>query len=745
MKNKSARQILIVASLVGITACGGSGGGSGNGGRDSSSKTTTTSSSIISTSSSDISSQSAISSSLAIANENPTVSILFPRQNARVNTSNITVQGIATDDKGINKIRVNGVDASFHSTTAINAAMKSVRGNEVENAITGFAKPYSGKQVTVAWTANIHLPFGQTDINVEVIDNDGGTTKNSDKPVSLSNYRVPLALIKDTTNNRFISFEQYPNIFSVDMTSLLMTTLPDSRYEQGWSLSADSSKVFSVANEGGVLKVYSSKIATGLISLEAIYDLQFDASQHNWISVSGTLSADSKFYFALAYYVSHDNKTTSKILKVDLESNQVSVLSERAAGDDNYKHITSIVYVDNYLIGTLWRNDLRTELIKIDAITGVQQSFIDPIAFNHLSVSDDRKYLYLLGNDNFAKVKIADKSIEYTHFHEQQDMLEFAQQSGFVIDEKHNRLVVSDPGLGQLVAVDLTSAELSFLTENGIGAGPKLVWPDQLAITSDNKFAYVLDDRLDAKEMLFKIDLATGNRKVISDLSIYDGERTAALAIDEEHNRAFVAFGLTIGVIDLTTGKHEIIANQSIGIGPIIFGVADMVYDNVNDRLLVASSAQELVVSIDLKTNKRSILFDGTTGSGPALMPMASLALDKQNNQLYASITKFGELTKVIAIDMATGDRAMVLESCNGHTLDYKYDANLELDPARQTLTMLANNELFKYDLAKKMCSVLPVSALDIAFLSDSTLLGVSGHGLYQINPENGERVTISQ
>lgn len=751
MKKKYIRQILMILSVAGITACGGSGGGSGggpgSGAVDSSSKTIMTSSSSINTFSSSASSQfatSSSSSSPAVANEAPSVSILFPRQNARVNTSNIIVQGIATDDKGIQRIRVNGVDARFHSIDA-NVAMKSVRGKELGNTTIKFAKLQTENLVAVTWTANISLPLDRTDINVEVTDSDGRITKNNDQPVSLNKYRMPLGFIKDTANNRLISFEYFSNIFSVDITSLQMTTLPNSWYEEGRSLSADSSKVFSVKNDEGILKVYSSKIATGFISLEATYDLQFDASKHAWISVTGTLSADSKFYFAVVSYVSYGNPTITKILKVDLESSQVSVLSEPAVGDTNYKNISSVVYIDNYLIGVSWHSGFYYELIKIDAVTGVQQNFMGPIEFNLLSVSDNREYLYLLANKNFSKIKIADKSIAHTDFHEQQDMLEFAQQSSFFVDEKHNRLIVSDLGLGELVAVNLTSAELSFLTNNGIGTGPKLVWPDQLAITSDNKFAYVLDARQNARAMLFKVDLATGNREVVSDLSIYDGGSTAALALDEEHNRAFVAFGLTIGVIDLTTGKHEIIANQSVGVGPILSGVGDMIYDNVNDRLLVASSAEEFVLSLDLKTNKRSFLFDGTIGSGPALMPMASLAMDKQSNQLYVSTAKSGELTKIMAIDMATGNRTIVLENCNGHTLDNKYDANLELDAVKQTLTMIANNELFKYDLVKKTCSVLPVPVSDIAFLSDSTLLGVSWRGLYQINPENGERVTISQ
>lgn len=723
---------------------GGSIGSSEGAAANFSSKTTTTSSGLISTSSSSTSSQSSASSLPAVANEAPSVSILFPRQNALVNTSNITVQGIATDDKGIHRIRVNGVNASFHSISA-NAEMKSVSGKELGNAIIKFAKPQSENQVAVAWTANISLPLDHTDISVEVTDSDGRITKNNDQPVALNKSRMPFLFIKDTANNRFIGYESFFNIFSIDMTSLLMTTLPNSRYEEGRSLSADSSKVFSVKNDEGILKVYSSKVATGFISLEATYDLQFDAAKHYWISVTGTLSADSKFYFVLAYYVFHDAPTVTKILKVDLENSHVSVLSEPAIGDANYKNISSIVYVDNYLIGVSWHSNFNYELIKIDAVTGVQQNFIGPIAFNLLSVSDDREYLYLLGYKNFAKIKIADKSIVYTNFHEQQDMLEFSQQAEFVVDEKHNRLVLSDPGLGQLVAVNLTSADLSFLTNNGIGTGPKLVWPDQLVITSDNKFAYVLDARQNARAMLFKIDLATGNREVVSDLSIYDGDSTAALAIDEKHNRAFVAFGLTIGVIDLTSGEHEIIANQSIGVGPILSGVGDMIYDNANDRLLVTSSSQEFVLSLDLKTNKRSFLFDGTIGSGPALTRMASLALDKQNNLLYVSSVAFGEQTKIMAIDMATGNRTIVLDSCNGHTLDYKYDANLELDASGQTLTMVANNELFKYNLVNKTCSIIPASMFDIAYLSDSTLLGVGYRGLYQINPANGERVTISQ
>lgn len=746
----NARHWLIIMSFVCFTACGGGGGGGAKSSAKAVNSSSAQSSSILASSStssnsSEAVSQSSTSSAPIVVNRSPTVNVLFPRQNARTERRAITVQGTATDDRGISSIKVNGVVASFQIAHSVADLAKQSSDDNIAQTIGALDKSDT-EGVVVNWAATIPLMFGQTDILVEVTDTDGESTQNLDKPIQVNNARLPLAIIKDRTNHRFIGVSQYPEIFSIDMTSLAMTRLPDTRYEQGFSLSTDSSKIFSVTNDGGKLKVYSSKIATGLISLEAEYDLQFDSARHNWISVDGTLSTDSKYYFVLAVYAFHDNSTENKILKVNLDTRGVEILSEKSKPNSMFRNVSEIVYVDNYLIGASWRNINSNDLIKIDSETGKQEVFMENLNFDSMSITDNRESLYLLSNKGFSVIRLADKGVTNTSFAKQADMLEFAQKNSFLVDEDNNRLVVGDSGLWELVTVDITTGERKFLKESGIGDGPKLVWPNQLAVTSDEKFAYVLDDRLDATEMLFKIDLTTGNREVISDLSAYAQDNATALVLDEAKNRVFVAFGLTIGVVDLTTGEHKIIADQSIGLGPMIKGIGDMVYDETKDRLLVTDLSQAFIVAIDLKSNIRSVLFDETIGAGLEFTPMSSIALDRQSNQLYVSTAKFEGENKVIAIDLLSGNRSLLFDHCEGHRMTYKHDANLQLDTANTTLTILANNEVFKYDLERNSCAVLPVSVSDIAYLSDTTtLLGVDAHGLYQINPSNGERVAISR
>ncbi len=122
------RSIIYTTLLcVSVVACGG---GGDSGGKQTSSpaqassvqststsdlSTSSTSSETSSSSSAKESSAPTTSSLSSSNNQPPSARITFPRQDAKAGGKNITVRGVASDDKHVNRIIVNGVDAIISS------------------------------------------------------------------------------------------------------------------------------------------------------------------------------------------------------------------------------------------------------------------------------------------------------------------------------------------------------------------------------------------------------------------------------------------------------------------------------------------------------------------------------------------------------------------------------------------------------------------------------------------------------
>jgi len=766
------QRLLIIASLAGITACGG-GGGSGGGSSGGTTSTPAASlisvvsssslasltstpaasltsvvsssslASLTSTPSSSATSAFLASSSVtssaqsALTNLSPSARIQFPRKDAfLINHSHqIEVAGVAYDDKGIKSVKVNGVLASLNVSSSI-APSTDI--------------PATHSHAT-NWSATITLPSGDTQIEVVITDSDDLVVKNAANPLTIRNSYRPSGMFIDVINDLMIGSNIFGESVATNLQTLASVTFPSADYREGVAFNKAATAIYSARVVDGFLKVYSNKIMTGVDSLVANYDLQLDPEIYNWAYMtSGTLSRDEKFYFVTLMYVLRNIPVESKVLKIDTGSGVVSVLAGKEI-QPTYKNIGGIFYADNYLLGLHFDNYYNSELIKIDAETGMQTEFLTLPRFDLFTLNSDGTRLYGITYDKFVAINLSDKTVVSKSFAAQGNEFALTLLSRLVVDEKRNRLIVSSPEVSDVIAVDIATGERSLLIKNGIGTGASLVAPEQLEVTSDDKFAYVLDGRDRAPDTLFKIDLATGNRTVVADFNAYNDIGTAGLALDELNHRIFFALGLTIGVVDLDSGAYQIIASSDVGLGvtmETLNSISEIIYDGKNNRLLVSSVYKDFVLAIDPITFKRSVLFDSTIGTGATLKGIAAMTLDNEGKNLYLSNVNGDSTVSILSINMETGDRKFVLDRCvskNGfsHTIDSYMNA-LEWDNQKNRLFISDYNEILVQDIANNHCDINYSSATDIALLSDSTLLGLSS-GLVQINPANGMSAILSK
>lgn len=752
------QRLLIIASITGITACGGGGGSGGgsNGGTASIPAASSTSvapsslaASVTSVASSSSTSTFLTSSSVtssaqsSLANLSPIARIQFPRKDVfLINYSNqFEVAGVAYDDKGIKSVKVNGVLAS------LNASSSSAPSTDIPATL-----PHAAN-----WRATINLPAGDTQIDVVVTDSDGLVVKTAATPLTIHNSYRPGGMLIDVINDRMIGSNVFSQSVTTNLQTLALVPLPSAYYREGVALNKAATDVYSARVEDRFLKVYSNRIMTGVDSLVANYDLQLDPEETIWTSMtSGTLSSDAKFYFATVLYGSRNLPfLQSKVLKIDTGSGVVSELGGKEI-QPSYKNISGIVFTNNYLLGLNADNHDNSELIKIDAETGVQTDFLSLPRFDLFEINGDGSMLYGITYDNFFAINLADKTVVSKPFAGEGNEFALTGLSRLVVDEKRNRLIVSSREVSDVIAVDIATGERSLLIKNGIGTGASLVSPQQLEVTSDDKFAYVLDGRQAASDMLFKIDLATGNRTVVADFSSYNNFGTEGLALDEPNNRIFVALGGTIGIVDLATGTYQTIASPNVGLGvtmETLGNISEIIYDSKNNRVLVSSAYKGFVLAIDPITFKRSVLFDSTIGTGTPLNGIVGMTLDNESKNLYLANNNdtnnnYGNFS-ILSVNMETGDRTFVMDKCeakNGSygTVPLSYGNVLEWDNQRHRLFMTSNYGILVQDVANNRCEIIPGYADDIALLSDSTLLGLS-YGLVQINPASGTSAILSK
>ena len=262
-----------------------------------------------------------------------------------------------------------------------------------------------------------------------------------------------------------------------------------------------------------------------------------------------------------------------------------------------------------------------------------------------------------------------------------------------------------DPTGNQLVAIDNRSdAVYGFDATTGIGrlisAGPSpgaqlgQFSPIVLKVDATRNRALFVDYQLDA---LVAVDLATGARSIASPPQGAGDPTTLEvandLALDPANNRAFAYNFVTNTVIamDLDTATRSIVASDTVGTGPLT-SLLGLVYDDVttpgSPRLLASSFVgvgESDIIAIDVATGNRSTLSSGTQfiGTGPELKGTMSLMLDAANGRL---LTADNNVFGIMAVDLATGDRSLVMDD-NAGTGPMMYPTiGATYDPATQRL-----------------------------------------------------------
>ena len=256
------------------------------------------------------------------------------------------------------------------------------------------------------------------------------------------------------------------------------------------------------------------------------------------------------------------------------------------------------------------------------------------------------------------------------------------------------RALVADGGLLAIVAVDLTTGDRSIVSDdsdetNGnaaVGTGPGFSSPISITIDNtdaDNPRALIADEDLNA---VIAIDLATGNRSVLSDeadttnqgLMVGSGivfEQIESITLDNSNPanpRALVTDSTLSAVIavDLSTGNRTLLSDDldttnndaQLGTGLGLERPRSITLDTSdadNPRALVLDVSQEAVLAVDLSNGNRTLL-KVNAGSGVVFDITQSIALDTSNPANPRAVVADSVHNAIYAVNLNTGDRSVL-------------------------------------------------------------------------------------
>ncbi len=300
---------------------------------------------------------------------------------------------------------------------------------------------------------------------------------------------------------------------------------------------------------------------------------------------------------------------------------------------------------------------------------------------------------------------------------------------GVVFDGTNNRALITDINLNAVLAADLTSGDLSLISGFGEGDGPELSDPEGIALDTANNRALVTAGPFGSKAVL-AVDLATGNRTVISDANTGSGTALGDpqdIVLDTANNRALVVdLGLkAVLAVDLATGNRTVISDANTGSGMALSDPVGIALDTANNRALVVDSGlnSKAVLAVDLATGDRSVISDANTGSGTTLGSPVGIVLDTANNRALVTDGFFG-LKAVVAVDLATGNRTMISDANTGSGAVLGDPRGIALDTANNRALVVDSGLNSKAVLAVNLATGNRTTVISDANTGSGTALG---------------------
>lgn len=229
-----------------------------------------------------------------------------------------------------------------------------------------------------------------------------------------------------------------------------------------------------------------------------------------------------------------------------------------------------------------------------------------------------------------------------------------------VVDSVRRRLLVSQ-SRHSVYAVDLATGNRSEFSSNSLGSGPSdfSVWDMDVDPASGR---VLMVDR--GFDRVLGIDGGTGNRTTLSSDSVGSGQtmlNPTAIGLQGD-NQALVIDWANLFSVNLANGNRTLISNQSANSGPRFGSAASVLYDEARSRAVVPLQNPPSLIAIDLASGDRTTLSGEGVGAGPDFIEPYSVEWAPSGESLIVS-DRGGA---IVGVNPANGDRTLVSSNLVG-------------------------------------------------------------------------------
>ncbi|MFW5876974.1 MAG: hypothetical protein ACOCXM_09570 [Myxococcota bacterium] len=239
----------------------------------------------------------------------------------------------------------------------------------------------------------------------------------------------------------------------------------------------------------------------------------------------------------------------------------------------------------------------------------------------------------------------------------------------------------------RLVQITLDSGDVTTLSEDGeVGTGQPFVLPRSAVTPPVADVAYTIDEDLEA---VMQADLDNGNRSIVSGAGVGSGpelEFPQDIAYDRLDQRLLVAdrTGNTLMSVDPGTGERTVVSGVLRGTGIRFRWERGAMLDREGERLVYADRTQEAIVSVSIGSGDRTVLADADTGSGPSFTDPEDVAAHPSGDSVYFTADQ-----GVFTLDPASGTRELISGGTVGEGVALEVPDALAVDPSTGQLLVV--------------------------------------------------------
>ena len=531
-------------------------------------------------------------------NSDGTGEIVFPWTTSGALTRTVTVSGTASDPDGVAGVSVNGVAASVSASSFKSSRFATSPSLQAVSATSAA----ENNNTEVSWSAQVELSSGDNTIAISVEDANGGVTQDADT-ATIKYVEVPITFTLDPDATRVVGLSNTLTRTGVVQNLVQYNYDTDEQTVFGNVNAAPSLTCFRRFEDeflylgldsGNNWNLHQYTLASGqeavLSNLPAAFldgGAGFQSGSVRALVCGGTNTSA----YVLINFVEETGQwySKSRIVEVDLAALEFSTLSETDSNEPTPWMVLHIALDDEGIVGLHDISPLRP-LTRVALTDGVRSDLTPGLNIGgfvvHPELASD--LVYVATFEGIDKVDLNAGTRQNVSIVSSDDPLAFAQIRAIGFDAANNRVIVGDESLDTLIAIDVSTGERSQFVSRRVGAGNPLVVPRKFAISADASRAYVADDGGNVAERLFEIDLTTGDRRVIGDISQPFNYLASGLALDEAGRRVFVSFRHRILEIGLDTEEVSEVANIDSTVLEYING---LLFDPDTNRLLISDSS----------------------------------------------------------------------------------------------------------------------------------------------------------